>query len=67
MKSERVEIYNQQSIFGGQMIRNYLLYDKVEVILLREQILLRLPQDYAKKSTYIIMNTRLIQVGSEIC
>jgi len=48
--NDRLEIYNKQSIFGGQMIQNYEIHNKVEVVLLREQILLRLPEEYAKRS-----------------
>ena len=49
---EMTKLLDKQGLFGNQMIRDYEINHKVEVILLREQILLRLPKEEAKKSDF---------------
>jgi hypothetical protein len=46
------DIENRQSIFGSMMIENYENNQLIDVILLREQILLRLPTTEAAKSDF---------------
>ncbi|MCB0821363.1 MAG: hypothetical protein KDC09_01605 [Bacteroidales bacterium] len=49
-----MEIQETQSNFGYMMVNNYMNLHMVEIILIREQILLRLPKEEAKKSDLFV-------------
>jgi hypothetical protein len=47
---EMMAVSDKQRAFGSQMILDYIMNHKTEVVLLREQMLMRLPKKYTKAS-----------------